>query len=135
MAISAEKNKVVSDSSAGTNPKEAKKDRMKWAVRLLSWVPTLACLSLCALLAFRLVNLESRVEVIQWQLQKLQTFKHYHTQENSHNIQKRSVKHQQNDEEDCSCTGLPGNLIGTVLTENISEPSLARFCWVFSVLI
>ena len=62
----------VSDST-GTNPKEAKKDRMKWAVRLLSWVPTLACLSLCALLAFRLVNLESKVEVIQWQLQNPKT--------------------------------------------------------------
>ena len=42
-----------------------KKDRMKWAVRLLSWVPILACLSLCAVLAFRLVSLEAKVEVIQ----------------------------------------------------------------------
>ena len=49
-------------SSEAHNPK---KDRMKWAVRLLSWVPILACLSLCAVLAFRLVSLEAKVEVIQ----------------------------------------------------------------------
>ena len=52
-------------------PKEAKKDRMKWAVRLLSWVPILACLSLCAVLAFRLVSLEAKVEVIQSQLKSV----------------------------------------------------------------
>ena len=51
-----------SGSSEAHNPK---KDRMKWAVRLLSWVPILACLSLCAVLAFRLVSLEAKVEVIQ----------------------------------------------------------------------
>lgn len=49
----------------------AKKDRMKWAVRLLSWVPILACLSLCAVLAFRLVSLEAKVEVIQSQLKSV----------------------------------------------------------------
>ena len=100
----------VSDST-GTNPKEAKKDRMKWAVRLLSWVPTLACLSLCALLAFRLVNLESKVEVIQWQLQKLQNIQKqaYNLHQESYPRQKRSVQTDKtNDEEECSCTGLPG---------------------------
>ena len=104
----ATKQHKVSDST-GTNPKEAKKDRMKWAVRLLSWVPTLACLSLCALLAFRLVNLESKVEVIQWQLQKLQNIQtsQLHHQEPSVPRQKRSIQPDKTDEE-CSCTGLPG---------------------------
>eukprot|EP00093_Oithona_nana_P000367 00367.XXX_2339_1734_1 [CDS] Oithona nana genome sequencing. len=96
----------VSD-SIGTNPKEAKKDRMKWAVRLLSWVPTLACLSLCALLAFRLVNLESKVEVIQWQLQKLQNIQTSQLHQNNVPRQKRSIQTDKTDEE-CSCTGLPG---------------------------
>ena len=103
----------VSDST-GTNPKEAKKDRMKWAVRLLSWVPTLACLSLCALLAFRLVNLESKVEVIQWQLQKLQNIpkQAYNMHQESYPRQKRSVQTDKtNDEEECSCTGLPGKTV------------------------
>ena len=55
---------VVGGGRAGSS-EAAKKDRMKWAVRLLSWVPILACLSLCAVLAFRLVSLEAKVEVIQ----------------------------------------------------------------------
>ena len=40
-------------------------------LKLLSWIPTFFCLGFCALLAIRLVSLENKVEILQWQLKEL----------------------------------------------------------------
>ena len=80
-----------------------------WSLRVLSWIPILTCLTFCALLAVRLVSLENRVEVLQWQLNELKT-------PSSPSIvierrQKRSTSKNndnKNNDEDCTCVGLPG---------------------------
>ena len=85
-------------------------------LKLLSWIPTLFCLSFCALLAIRLVSLENKVEILQWQLKELK-IKSVVPKANSivieHTRQKRSPaasssSYNNEEEEECSCVGLPG---------------------------